>query len=57
MSRNEHKASNGVKTCLVHKTDMALVCVLPLEFIKKIAEEPKTELLSFRVKIIVLVVS
>ncbi len=40
MSRNEHKASNGDKTCLVHKTDMALVCVLPLEFIKKIAEEP-----------------
>ncbi len=44
MSRNEHKASNGDKTCLVHKTDMALVCVLPLEFIKKIAEEPKTEI-------------
>lgn len=34
MSRNEHKASNG------NKTDMAVVCVLPLEVIKKIAEEP-----------------
>lgn len=34
MSRNEHKAFNG------NKTDMTVVCVLPLEIIKKTAEEP-----------------